>query len=152
NPWRFSFDRKNGNLYVADVGQDSWQEIDFRAAGAGVANFGWSRFEGMHFYQDVPLHGSAPLVDPVTEYSHSEGCAVTGGYVYRGTAIPSFRGRHIYGDFCSGTIWSFVISGGQATGRRTEQFILGNLSSFGEDSAGEIYATSLSGGVFRLAG
>jgi glucose/arabinose dehydrogenase len=151
NPWRFSFDRKTGDLWIGDVGQDSWEEIDFRRAGAQPANFGWSRYEGSHDYNtSVALAGSAPLVFPVAEYSHSDGCAVTGGYVYRGSAVPAARGRYFYGDFCSGTIWSFPA--GSPASVRTEPFTLPNLSSFGEDAAGELYLVSLSGEVYRLAG
>jgi glucose/arabinose dehydrogenase len=155
NPWRFSFDRANGDLYVGDVGQGSWEEIDYLKHGtAALANFGWNRFEGRHVYDSsTSLLTRGVYHGPVTEYSHADGCSVTGGYVYRGKQVAAARGRYFYGDYCSGTIWSLRISGGKAVGVRREPFTLGGLSSFGEDAAAELYLMSVnSGDLYRLAG
>lgn len=155
NPWRFSWDRLTHDLYIADVGQNAWEEVDVRTPRQQRAlnNFGWRVWEGRSRYtsgQRVNPRGT--LVFPIVVYSHSQGCSITGGYVYRGKAIPSFRGRYIYGDYCSGTVWSLRSSGGKLrSGPRREPFTVSNLSSFGEDAAGEIYATSLDGTVYRLS-
>jgi glucose/arabinose dehydrogenase len=155
NPWRFSFDRATGDLYIGDVGQGTWEEIDYLRHGfSGLTNFGWNRYEGRHVYDaSTTLLTRGPYKPPVAEYSHSTGgCSVTGGYVYRGKAVPSAAGRYFYGDYCSGTIWSFTLSGGKAVGR-LEPFTLKGLSSFGEDAAGELYLMSVdSGALLRLAG
>jgi glucose/arabinose dehydrogenase len=153
NPWRFSFDRANGDLYVGDVGQGVWEEIDYLKRGFGITNFGWNRFEGRHVYAaSTPLLLRGPYRPPIAEYSHSLGCSVTGGYVYRGKAVPAAAGRYFYGDYCSGAIWSLKVAGGQARTLRVESFRVPNLSSFGEDANGELYLLALSGEVFRLAG
>ena len=156
NPWRFSFDRATGDLYIGDVGQGTWEEIDYLKRGtSGLANFGWNRYEGKHSYDpSTALLGRGSYRPPVAEYSHSAGgCSVTGGYVYRGKAAPAAAGRYFYGDYCSGIIWSFRISGGKAVGLRKEPFKLKGLSSFGEDAAGELYLMSVdSGSLVRLAG
>ena len=156
NPWRFSFDRANGDLYIGDVGQGEWEEIDYLKRGtAGLTNFGWNRYEGKHVYDPTTaLLGRGTYRPPVAEYSHSTGgCSVTGGYVYRGKAVQAAVGRYFYGDYCTGTIWSFKLSNGKATGLRREPFELKGLSSFGEDSAGELYLMSVdSGALVRLAG
>ena len=155
NPWRFSFDRANGDLYVGDVGQNAWEEIDYLRRGLGaVANFGWNRLEGNHVYDaTTSLLTRGRYLAPVAEYPHSDGCSVSGGYVYRGKRVPSAFGRYFYGDYCSGTVWSLRISGGKATTVRREPFTVRGLSSFGEDAAGELYLMSVdSGTVYRLAG
>jgi glucose/arabinose dehydrogenase len=155
NPWRFSFDRANGDLYIGDVGQDHYEEIDYVRRGFTVpVNFGWRRFEGKHVYDgSEQLVGHGRYVPPVVEYSHDAGCSVTGGYVYRGRAVPAARGRYFYGDYCSGTVWSFVVRGGRATALRREPFVVKGLSSFGQDTAGELYLMSVDeGSVYRLAG
>jgi glucose/arabinose dehydrogenase len=155
NPWRFSFDRATGDLYIGDVGQGSWEEIDYLKRGtAGISNFGWNRYEGGHIYDsNTVLLGRGAYRPPVAEYSHSDGgCSVTGGYVYRGKAIQGAAGRYFYGDYCSGTIWSFKISSGRAVGLRREPFELKGLSSFGEDAAGELYLMSVdSGALLKLS-
>ncbi|MDX6466998.1 MAG: hypothetical protein QOI27_2038 [Gaiellaceae bacterium] len=153
NPWRFSFDRANGDLYIGDVGQSAWEEIDYLKRGTGsLANFGWNRYEGRHVYDDsAALLGRGTLRAPVAEYPHSSGCSVTGGYVYRGQAVPAAAGRYFYGDYCTGTVWSFKLSGGKAHGLRREPFQLQGLSSFGEDANGELYLMSDSGSLVRLA-
>jgi glucose/arabinose dehydrogenase len=155
NPWRFSFDAR-GDLYLGDVGQGDWEEIDYLAAGTlgrGLVNFGWNRYEGRAVYDQAnPLDTRGRLVWPVAVYGHGEGCSVTGGYAYRGSAVPAMRGRYLYGDYCSGTIWSLRIVAGKATGVRREAIRLPNLSSFGEDARGELYLVSLGGSVYRLTG
>lgn len=147
NPWRFSFDRATGVLWIGDVGQDTWEEIDTVPRGFGLTNFGWHVYEGRSRYTpgETPS-GPGKLVFPVWVYHHGDdGCSITGGYVYRGGAVPALRGRYVFGDYCSGKIWSF--SGGKATPLAS----VSQLSSFGEDAAGELYAVSLSGGIFKLS-
>jgi glucose/arabinose dehydrogenase len=149
NPWRYSFDRSTGDLWIGDVGQGSWEEIDFQPAGsAGGQNYGWSRMEGAHLYNGPPLPNQAA---PVYEYSHSTGgCAVTGGYVYRGTALPWMVGAYVFGDYCQGQIMALRLVGGHASVRALGLQV-SSLSSFGQDQSGELYALSLSGQVYRLA-
>jgi glucose/arabinose dehydrogenase len=148
NPWRFSFDRQTGDLWIGDVGQNMWEEVDRQPAGSGGGqNYGWNRLEGNHPYQ-----GSSPTnaVGPVYEYSHDTGgCAVTGGYVYRGGAIPALEGAYVFADFCLGRIMGLRLVGGRARVQALGPTI-SNLSSFGRDQQGELYALSLSGGVYRL--
>jgi len=149
NAWRFSFDRANGDIYIGDVGQGEIEEIDWSPkASPGLENYGWDVYEGLSKFEDKPL-GPGKLVQPVAQYSHADGCSVTGGYVYRGSNA-SLRGRYIYGDYCSGNVWSFKISSGKFAGLRREAFKIGNLTSFGEDTAGELYAVSHSGTIYRL--
>ena len=152
NPWRFSFDRKTGDLYIGDVGQSTREEIDFRPRGAPPANFGWARYEGSREYSgDLELDPSSPLVFPIFEYGHGQGCSVTGGYVYRGSAVPGAVGRYFFGDYCSGTVWSLRVVDGKATGVRREPFDVDSLSSFGEGARGELYLVSHEGAVYRLS-
>jgi len=152
NPWRFSFDRKTGNLWIGDVGQNAWEEIDYRnAARVGrLANYGWSRFEGKSVFDShKPYVRKGDAISPVLAYPHSAGCSITGGYVYRGSAVPSAQGRYYYGDYCSGTIWSFKAGNGRLSAPTVAGSIK-NLSSFGEDGNGELFATSLDGSLYRL--
>lgn len=150
NPWRFSFDRKTGDLYIGDVGQDKWEEIDYLPrSSSGLIDFGWSVYEGNSRYSSRTVNPAGRLVFPVHVYSHSVGCSVTGGFVYRGSAVPSARGLYFFGDYCSGRIWTFRVSGGHATGVRLRQRI-SSLSSFGEDARGELYAISLEGRLYKL--
>ena len=147
NPWRISFDALTGDLYIGDVGQNTYEEIDYLPAGfPGGTNFGWNFREGLH-----PFRGDAPagLTDPVAEYSHSEGgCSVTGGYVYRG-GMPEWNGIYLYGDYCTGLIWGLIKtdSGWQKQLLFDTEF---NITSFGQDKAGEIYLLSDGGGVYKL--
>jgi glucose/arabinose dehydrogenase len=155
NPWRFSFDRATGDLYIGDVGQNAWEEVDYLKKGtAPLVNFGWNRFEGTHVYDgSTQLLTRGAYHPPVVEYPHSDGCSVSGGYVYRGKAIPAAAGRYFYGDYCIGTVWSLRIVNGKATSVRREPFTVEGLSAFGEDSNGELYAMSVdSGQLYRLAG
>ena len=149
NAWRFSFDRANNDLYIGDVGQGAVEEIDYLPANSpGIENYGWDVYEGREKFEDKAL-GPGKLVFPVAQYSHDDGCSITGGYVYRGSNA-SLRGRYIYGDYCSGLVWSFKISGGKATALRREGFKISSLTSFGEDTAGELYAVSQGGTIYRL--
>ncbi|MDX6397441.1 MAG: hypothetical protein QOJ43_849 [Gaiellaceae bacterium] len=149
NAWRFSFDRANGDLYIGDVGQGEIEEIDWTPkVSPGLENYGWDVYEGSGKFEDKPL-GPGKLRQPVAQYSHSDGCSVTGGYVYRGSKA-ALRGRYIYGDYCTGAVWTFKLAGGKATGLRREPFTIPNLTSFGEDVAGELYAVSHGGTVYRL--
>jgi glucose/arabinose dehydrogenase len=151
NPWRFSFDRGRGDLWIGDVGQNKVEEVDFRPAGAPGANFGWNAFEGTR-----PFGGTArgPTVKPVAQYSHAKGCSVTGGFVYRGSKVPSLRGRYVFADWCSGRTWS--MRAGPQPGdvreitRRLSRSLAG-VTSFGEDAAGELYATA-GESLYRFAG
>ena len=153
NPWRFSFDRANGDLYIGDVGQNAWEEVDYRPRSAkGLANYGWSAYEGRAPYKPSRLNRTGTLVRPVQVYSHAGGnCSITGGYVYRGSAVPAARGRYFYGDYCSGRLWSLRISRGRAVDNRAESTNIDGLSSFGQGAGGELYAVSLGGGLYQLS-
>jgi glucose/arabinose dehydrogenase len=152
NPWRFSFDRQTGDLWIGDVGQNEWEEVDVvaRAAVKPLLNFGWPLYEGNAKYKDATLRGGT-LVKPAYVYQHgNDGCSITGGYVYRGSAVPALKGRYVFGDFCSGIVWSGVQSGAALTDVRSEGKV-GELAGFGEDASGELYAASLSGSVVKLS-
>lgn len=154
NPWRFSFDRLTHDLYIADVGQDNFEEVDVAqppAAGRGL-NFGWNRMEGAHCYPPGGSCDRSGLTLPVVEYDHGQGCSITGGYVYRGAAIPALQGVYFYSDFCQGFVRSFRFVGGQVTRQQDWQTLRpgGNVTSFGEDAAGEIYILTMQGGVYRV--
>ena len=155
NPWRFSFDRANGNLYIADVGQGDWEEIDYLPRGrlGRLQNYGWSVFEGRErFSSDRELAGGE-LVTPVHVYARrSPHCSVTGGFVYRGSAVAAAKGRYFFGDYCSGIVWSLKVSGGEARDVRRHGFRVPALSSFGEDARGALYLVSQQGTVYRLGG
>jgi glucose/arabinose dehydrogenase len=151
NPWRYSFDRVTGDLYIGDVGQGDVEEVDYTPrSSAGLENYGWDVYEGSTRFEEKPT-GPGELVFPIYEYSHDRGCTVVGGYVYRGAARPAERGRYTFGDYCSGTVWSLRIRGGDATDVRVEPFRIPSLSSFGENAAGELFATSLEGVVYRVS-
>ena len=150
NPWRFSFDSLTGDLYVGDVGQNQWEEIDFLLAGSpGGANFGWNYMEGQHPFSGEPPAG-AELIAPVAEYDHGQGCSITGGVVYRGTELPEWQGLYLYGDFCSGRIWGLLqIDVIWQTQILMEADFL--IASFGQDQAGNIYLADYSTeSVYRL--
>jgi uncharacterized protein (TIGR03437 family) len=152
NPWRFSFDRATGGLWIADVGQDAFEEVDYQPASSrGGENYGWNRMEGSHCFQDGC--STQGLVLPVAEYSHTGGCSsVTGGFVYRGRLSPGLRGTYIYGDFCSGTIWGLEREGSQWSNR----LLLSSgfsITTFGEDEAGEVYvANAQNSTIHRIDG
>jgi glucose/arabinose dehydrogenase len=151
NPWRFSFDRQTGDLWIGDVGQGQWEEIDHTPRDSpGLENYGWDVYEGSHLFEDKEPNSEGRLVMPVAEYSHEHGCSVTGGFVYRGDAIPAAQGRYFYGDYCSGNVWSLSLRGATAAVRR-DPFHVPALSSFGEDANGELYLVSIEGKIFKLA-
>ncbi len=151
NPWRISFDKATGDMFIADVGQDSWEEVDFVAAGTpGGLNFGWSYFEGMHPFHDQPP-ANASFVQPVAEYSHAEGCSISGGYVYRGRSMPAWTGIYFYGDYCSGNVWGLLHTSGTTWQSQKLFSTDAKISSFGVDEAGELYLADLDGGrILRL--
>jgi Glucose / Sorbosone dehydrogenase len=154
NPWRFSFDRTTGDLLVGDVGQGTWEEVDYAPASAGAGrgvNFGWDCREGAHDFE--PAGCTGPFTDPIFEYSHTGGaCSITGGYVSRDPAVPELAGRYLYADLCLGEIRSLT-PGFPAADDRSEGLTVFQPSSFGEDSCGRLYVASLGDGtVFRLAG
>ncbi len=155
NPWRSSFDRLTGDLYIADVGQNAWEEINFQPAGSqGGQNYGWRCYEGKHDFNPSGCGPSSAFTFPIFEYSHTDGCSVTGGYVYRGTQFPALFGHYVLTDFCSGNFWDLTLDG---TGtwqvvQHTNLTAFGYVS-FGEDASGELYVVhSDNGTVSRLEG
>jgi glucose/arabinose dehydrogenase len=159
NPWRFSFDPETGAMWIGDVGQDQWEEIDMEPAAQGGRNYGWNRMEGTHCYPPGSACSPTGLTLPVAEYEHRAGCSVTGGFVYRGMELPELRGTYFYGDYCTGLVRSLrQVNGGPAEQRdwtpalrRTSGGAMEGLSSFGVDSRGELYLVLLSGEIYRLA-
>ena len=150
NPWRYSFDRKTGDLWIGDVGQGSIEEIDRLSAGTtGLVNFGWDVYEGRQGFEDKAL-GPGALIQPVTQYSHDDGCSVTGGYVNRGPGAPALRGRYVFGDYCSGRVWSIPATAKEGK-LREEPFRVESLSSFGEDLDGRLYVLSHRGTLYRIS-
>jgi glucose/arabinose dehydrogenase len=150
NPWRFSFDRRTGDLYIGDVGQNAWEEVDFTPRRSpGLENYGWDVYEGRAKFEDKSPSGGR-LVFPIVVYPLGSHCAVAGGFVYRGTAVPSARGRYFYGDNCSGAVWSLRVVGGRARSVRREPITIDGLASFGENSRGELYAVTLGGQIYQL--
>ena len=149
NPWRFSFDRQTGDLYIGDVGQGTLEEVDFQPAGSGGGeNYGWNVMEGANCFSGGGCD-PAGLSLPVAQYDHSQGCSVTGGVVYRGAAFPALRGIYLFGDYCSGRIWGLRMQG---PGWENAALFAPsapplNVSSFGEDEAGEVYVADYAGGV-----
>ncbi len=159
NPWKFSFDRLNGDLYIGDVGQNLWEEIDFQAGGSlSGPNYGWRCLEGLHTYSTVaPCNDPAylaGLIPPIAEYAHTLGVSVTGGHVYRGALFSGLYGRYYYGDFGTGRIWSLARLPGSTPAFSTPVLELENtglnISAFGEDEAGEIYLADYNGSIRRL--
>jgi glucose/arabinose dehydrogenase len=155
NPWRMSFDRQTGDLYIGDVGQSNREEIDVATAATGTgrgANFGWNVMEGTACNAPPVGCSSAGLTLPVLEYDHSHGCSVIGGFVYRGSAIPALRGVYLYGDFCAGEVRSFRYANGAVTEAQTwPAFPAGNpITSFGEDAAGELYVLSQGNAIYHI--
>jgi glucose/arabinose dehydrogenase len=154
NPWRFSFDSLTGNLWIGDVGQNTWEEVDFRGAANldRLTNYGWSRYEGYSVFNASHTYtNTGPKWSPVLVYGHVNGqCSITGGYVYRGSAVPAAEGRYFYGDYCAGTIWSFATD---AHGRTSPPAVAGNItspSSFGTNGHGDLFAVSLQGKLYEL--
>ena len=149
NPWRFSFDRGTGDLWIADVGQGNWEEIDHQLAGAaGGVNYGWNTMEGTHCYDPPSGCDQTGLTLPVHEYNHSGGnCSITGGYLYRGS-VPELQGKYLFGDYCTGFVWAYDPDTDIAQRILTDQSV-GNVLSFGEDTAGEVFILT-GGSLWRL--
>jgi glucose/arabinose dehydrogenase len=150
NPWRYSFDRLTGDLYIADVGQNEYEEVNFAPLGTSGLNYGWNRMEGTHCFRadDCDRDG---LVLPIGEYDHDEGCSITGGNVYRGSAYPALFGGYFFGDFCSGRIWSLHRDAGGAWIQTELLESDAEISAFGEDTNGELYLTSMGdGAIYQL--
>ncbi len=149
NPWRFSFDGSTGRLVLADVGQNKWEEIDIVEKGQ---NYGWRIMEGAHCYNPSTNCSTAGLQLPIAEYGHDLGCSITGGYIYRGARMRSLAGRYLFGDYCSGRLWTLAEA---SPGRWAMTQLLSTelrISSFGEDQEGEMYIIDHQGGVYRLTG
>jgi hypothetical protein len=156
NPWRFAFDvPPDGSapqLYIADVGQGAREEVDVADASSGGRNYGWRTMEGTQCYNPSTGCNQAGLTLPIVEYDHGQGCSITGGFVYRGAAIPEVRGHYFYSDYCSGWLRSFRLSGGVAVDQRDWALpSIGNVTSFGVDAAGELYMLSTNGRAYRVA-
>lgn len=152
NPWRFSFDRATGDLYIADVGQGRAEEVDFQPASSkGGENYGWRILEGEGCYDESQNCARRDLVAPIAEYSHDFGCSVTGGYVYRGQKYPWLAGQYIFADYCSGIVWATARdANGQWQTNQVGKFD-DTISSFGEDAAGELYAAGHGdGAIYKL--
>jgi glucose/arabinose dehydrogenase len=152
NPWRYSFDRATGDLFIGDVGQNTWEEITLLPAGTPGGNLGWDLFEGNHVFE-----GSADqregLIFPILEYQHTGGhCSVTGGYVYRGEQFPEWYGVYFFGDYCSGVVWGALPDEDGLWQAEQLYDLPVSLASFGEDQAGELYLVDLNGGIYRLVG
>jgi glucose/arabinose dehydrogenase len=156
NPWRFSFDSLTGDMFIGDVGQNAREEIDYLTAGeisqpsrSRAFNFGWNFFEGSQSYQ-----GESPsdleTILPISEYSHQFGCSVTGGYVYRGASLPALRGIYFFGDYCTGTVWGLWQNPDSSWQQRALFENLGQITSFGQDEAGELYLVEQSGIISQL--
>ena len=158
NPWRFSFDKATGAMWIGDVGQNEWEEIDLEPAGAGGRNYGWNIMEGTHCYPPGANCSSSGITLPIAEYQHPTGCSVTGGYVYRGADLPALDGTYFYGDFCSGLVRSVLaLPGGShqmndwsSILRRENGGALTQLTSLGADARGELYFLVLDGEVYKL--
>ena len=165
NPWRFSFDRATGDLYIGDVGQNAWEEIDFQLAGVGWQNFGWNVTEGTHCYKPATGCDTTGITMPIAEYDHPTGAAVVGGYVYRGARIPALQGTYFYGDYATVRVWALQMKAGavlhqplDVTDDLQATTLLDGLPSFGEGGDGEIYVVSLGmsrasrAAVYRIEG
>jgi glucose/arabinose dehydrogenase len=149
NPWRFSFDRATGDLYIGDVGQNRWEEIDFEPADSpGGVNYGWNAYEGNHAFSGAAA--PADMVLPVAEYGHDQGISVTGGYVYRGEALPDLQGVYIYSDYAFGTFWALYRD--ESGNWQNMVFMDTSVtpSSFGEDAQGELYVVNHGGSILKL--
>ena len=149
NPWRFSWDSKTGDMWIADVGQNQWEEVDFAPAGRGAgANYGWNRLEGTHQFSGSPPDGA---VAPIFEYSHEGGgCSISGGYVYRGAKIPDLRGAYVFSDYCDSALRALTEQGGKVAGQR-DLGVKGNqITAFGQDQDGELYVLSQGDGLQRI--
>ncbi|HUF34828.1 MAG TPA: PQQ-dependent sugar dehydrogenase, partial [Gemmatimonadales bacterium] len=154
NPWRFSFDRLTGDLWIGDVGQNRWEEVNHAPAAEGAGrglNFGWRRMEGRHCFETGSCDQSG-LTLPVLEYDHGSGCSVTGGYVYRGAEIPELQGHYFYADFCRGFVRSMRLEADTVAEEADWPALRpgGGIPSFGEDAAGELYVLVSDGRVLKI--
>lgn len=150
NPWRFSFDRTSGDMFIADVGQNKIEEVNFQPANKGGQNWGWKLREGFEEFEGAKTDA---MTDPIYQYQHGEdGCSVTGGYVYRGAGVSALAGAYLYGDYCSGRIWS-LRAGADGTWNNEMLFDTDySITSFGEDAAGELYVLDRAGGIYKVVG
>jgi glucose/arabinose dehydrogenase len=149
NPWRFSFDRATGDLYVADVGQNQWEEVNFQPASSlGGENYGWNIYEASTRYSGAS--DPSNLVLPFAAYAHNQGCSVTGGYVYRGEALVDLQGVYFFGDWCTGIVWASYRDPNENWQTQIFTDTEYNISSFGEDEAGELYLVNHNGSVMQL--
>jgi glucose/arabinose dehydrogenase len=155
NPWRLSFDRLTDDLWIGDVGQNRFEEIDFVPAGESGLDFGWPLTEGNACFRPADCDPSGVTL-PIHDYGRDRGCSVTGGYVYRGTAIPRFAGWYVFGDFCSNRMWALLRAGEgepvvvELTPAIDPELRVVGLASFGEDQRGELYVVANAGRVFRI--
>ena len=148
NPWRFSFDSQTGSLWVGDVGQNDFEEINLVTGGS---NYGWNIMEGSHCYADADeACDQSGLELPVAEYGREEGCSVTGGYVYRGSRLPELAGAYVYGDYCTGKIWALRHDGNEITEHLQIADSSLNISSFAQSPAGEIFILSFDEKIYRF--
>jgi len=148
NPWRFSFDRTTGDLRIADVGQDSWEEVNFApATSIGGENYGWRKMEGTHCFNPSTNCRDASMTLPIFEYSHAEGCSITGGYVYRGAKYPALKNTYLFADYCSGSVWATKRSADGTFSTRKVLSTNASVTSFGEDAAGELYLVDGARGI-----
>jgi glucose/arabinose dehydrogenase len=152
NPWRFSFDRETGDLWIADVGQNKYEEVNFQPAGSkGGENYGWAVMEASHCFRPASGCDTTGMTPPIFEYSHGEGCSITGGYVYRGGEFPALDGVYLFTDYCSGNLWATRQVGAGAFETERIGTLPGSISSFGEDEDGELYAVQDDeGAVYRV--
>jgi len=153
NPWRFSFDKNTGTLYIADVGQDLWEEVDISPGNPPGLDYGWNYREGLHNFLGNPP-ANLKLTYPVVEYNHQEGrCSITGGYVYRGV-MPEWQGVYFYADFCTGTVWGLLPSADPKSQTPWQDQVMfqthASITTFSQDSAGEIYFADRRGTIYRL--
>lgn len=151
NPWRFSFDKLNGDMWIADVGQNAYEEINLEPSGSvGGINYGWRCYEGNHAYNTADCLPMSSYTLPVYEYPHSEGCSITGGYVYHGNAFPLLQGRYLYTDFCTGKIWSLKKNGANWVNELLFQDTAARFSTFGENKDGELFIGDINGKLYQI--
>ena len=150
NPWRMAFDRATGDLWIGDVGQGAWEEVDVARAGGGGLNFGWDVMEGRHCHEPATGCSTDGLTMPVAEYGHDQGCTVIGGSVYRGTAQPLLAGLYLFADYCSGRLWAIPAASVGPTTPVQIGTVAAGIVAFGEDEAGELYAANLDGTISRV--
>jgi glucose/arabinose dehydrogenase len=149
NPWQFSFDPESGDLYIGDVGQAEWEEVNRQAADSrGGENYGWDEMEGRHCYPEDECDQS-PFVKPIAEYSHARGCSITGGHVYRGDRQPELQGIYVFGDYCSGLLFTLHVDEGTVTPKVVLESGL-SITAFGTDEAGEVYLAHVGGSIHRV--